>query len=121
MLYDVVKARAFITHLEKYTVESTTGMYSLEHQVEVGGEPRVGELRGSVVVVHKVDPARGRVADLPAGRQRAQLLTVDVAQVPGRTRCHGNPLHLPIMHLGSLIPRYLLLLAFKAYLKHVHV
>lgn len=51
--------------------------------MEVGGEARVGELRGSVVVVHKVDASRCRVADLPARRQRTQLLTVDVAQISG--------------------------------------
>ena len=62
--------------------------------MEVGGETRVGELRGSVVVVHKVDPARGRVADLPAGRQRAQLLAVDVAQVPGQDETPWKPLTL---------------------------
>lgn len=49
--------------------------------MQVGGEAGVGELRGPVVVVHKVNPPGGRVANLPARRQRAQLLAVHVAQV----------------------------------------
>ena len=58
--------------------------------MQVGGEARVGELRGSVVVVHKVDPARGCVPDLPARRQRTQLLTVHVTEVPGGGRRRGR-------------------------------
>lgn len=34
-------------------------------------EPRVRELRGPVVVVNEVESSGGRVAHLPAGRQRA--------------------------------------------------
>lgn len=55
---------------------------SLEHEVQVGGETRVGELCCAVIVVHKVDPSRCRVADLPAWRQRPKLLTVHITQVP---------------------------------------
>lgn len=49
--------------------------------MQVGGEAGVCELRGPVVVVHKVDPARGGVPDLPARGQRTQLLAVHVAQI----------------------------------------
>lgn len=49
--------------------------------MQVSGEARVGELRGSVVVVDKVDPPRGGVADLPSWRQRTEFLTVHIAQV----------------------------------------
>lgn len=52
--------------------------------MEVGGESWVSELRGSVVVVDKVDPAGGSVPDLPAWWQRAQLLTVHITQVPAK-------------------------------------
>lgn len=61
---------------------------SLENKVQVGRESRVGELGGSVVVVHKVDPTSRSVPDLPAWRQRTQLLTVDVAQVSVKTHKH---------------------------------
>lgn len=56
--------------------------------MQVGGEARVCELRGAVVVVHKVDPASGCVPDLPARGQWAQLLTVYITQVSGK---HKSP------------------------------
>ena len=47
---------------------------------ESGGEARIGELGGAVVVVDEVDAARRRVAHLPAGRQLAEVVaaTADV-------------------------------------------
>lgn len=60
--------------------------------MQVGGESWVSELSGSVVVVHKVDPTSSRVPDLPAWRQRTQLLTVDVAQVSGETHTNTHTL-----------------------------
>lgn len=47
-----------------------------------GVQARVRELRGSVVVVHKVDPARHGAPDLPAHWQRPQLLAAHTGQVP---------------------------------------
>lgn len=46
--------------------------------MQVGGEARVCELRGSVVVVDKVDPPGGSVPYLPPRRQRTQFLTVHI-------------------------------------------
>lgn len=47
--------------------------------MQVRRESRVCELRSSIVVVDKVDAARGGVSDLPAWWQRTQLLTVHIA------------------------------------------
>lgn len=58
--------------------------------MQVGGEARVCELRGAVVVVHKVDPASGCVPDLPARGQWAQLLTVYITQVSGKHTVRGE-------------------------------
>lgn len=54
--------------------------------MQVGGEAWVGELRGSVVVIHKVDPASGCVPDLPTGGQRAKLLTVHITQISDKRK-----------------------------------
>lgn len=73
--------------------------------MQVGGESWVGELSGSVVVVHKVDPTSSSVPNLPAWRQRTQFLTVDVAQVPGGTHTHTESIalsHTQQLHLPQL-------------------
>lgn len=49
--------------------------------MQVGGEARVRELRGSVVVVDKVNPPGGCVPYLPSRRQRTQFLTVHITQI----------------------------------------
>lgn len=49
--------------------------------MQVGGETWVSELRGSVVVVDKVNPPGGRVPDFPSWGQRPEFLTVHVTQV----------------------------------------
>lgn len=41
------------------------------HESSRERQPGVGELRGSVVMIHEVGPAGGREPHLPAGRQRA--------------------------------------------------
>lgn len=53
----------------------------LEDKMQVCRKSRVRKLGGTIIVVNKVDAARGCVPDLPAWRQRAKLLAVYVAQV----------------------------------------
>lgn len=55
------------------------GGHLLEHTMQVCRESWVCELGRTIVVVNKVDAACGRVSDLPAWRQWAQLLAVNVA------------------------------------------
>ncbi len=50
--------------------------------MQVSGETRVCELCGPVVVVHKVHSSGGCVSYLPARRQRAQLLTIHITEIP---------------------------------------
>lgn len=45
----------------------------------------VGELRGSVVVVHEVDAAGHSAPDFPAHWQRAELLAAHTGQIPTQT------------------------------------
>lgn len=76
---------------------------SLENEVKVGRESWVSKLSGSVVVIHKIDPTSSSVPNLPAWRQRTQLLTVDVAEVSGDTHTHTSHLshtkHLNLLHV----------------------
>lgn len=64
-------------------------MRLLEYEMQVGREARVRELSCPVVVVDKVDSAGGGVPDLPARRQRTELLAVHIAQVSEQR--HGRP------------------------------
>lgn len=47
-----------------------------------GVQTWVCELCCSVVVVHKIDPARHGASNLPSHRQRAELLTPHAGQIP---------------------------------------
>lgn len=58
--------------------------------MQIGGETRVSELRGSVVVVDKVNPPCGRVAYLPSWGQWTQLLTVHVTQISAEREGPGT-------------------------------
>lgn len=58
---------------------------SLQDQVQVCREPRVRELRRSVVMVNKINPARRCISDLPSRRQWTKLFTIDVAKIPVKT------------------------------------
>lgn len=66
-------------------------MHLLEYEMQVGREARVRELSCPVVVVDKVDSAGGGVPDLPARRQRTELLAVHIAQVSEQR--HGDHQH----------------------------
>lgn len=66
-------------------------MRLLEYEMQVGREARVRELSCPVVVVDKVDSAGGGVPDLPARRQRTELLAVHIAQVSEQR--HGDHQH----------------------------
>ncbi len=76
---------------------------------ESGGEARIGELGGAVVVVDEVDAARRRVAHLPAGRQRSghgQVAQVarDPRVVPRADAAgHMVKVHLTLLRLAHLV------------------
>lgn len=53
----------------------------LEDKMQVCRKSWVRKLGCTIIVVNKVDAARGCVSDLPAWRQWTKLLTVYVAQV----------------------------------------
>lgn len=58
-------------------------LHLLENPMQVSRQSRVCELGCSIVVVHKVDAAGSSVSNLPAWRQRTELLAVHITQVPG--------------------------------------
>lgn len=72
MFWDLLKCWQYFRHEQ----------HPLKDEVQVGREPRVRELCRSVVVVNKVDAARGCVSDLPSWRQWPQLLTIYITKIP---------------------------------------
>lgn len=67
--------------IDPHEINIMSGECLLEYEMQVCRKSWVCKLGCTIIVVDKVDAARGCVSDLPAWRQRTKLLTVNVAQV----------------------------------------